>query len=125
MTRSRVRSVAAAACTSHRGPVPLHSSGLELRAETTPLLPLLLLALRHRTPFHHIVGVHGSAERSLAVALEEWGLIKEYRIVIHPIISGCGPTLFQGLSSVRHLEFLATQRFKSGVQALHFRRKAG
>ncbi|SEU38458.1 hypothetical protein SAMN05443639_1331, partial [Stigmatella erecta] len=27
--------------------------------------------------------------------------------------------------SARHLELLSTQRFKSGVQALHFRRKAG
>lgn len=61
----------------------------------------------------------------LAAALEELGLIDEYRIVVHPIISGSGPTLFHGLSSARHLELLSTQRFKSGVQALHFRRKAG
>jgi dihydrofolate reductase len=53
------------------------------------------------------------------------GLIDEYRIVVHPVISGRGPTLFHGLSSARHLELLSTQRFKSGVQALHFRRKAG
>jgi len=61
----------------------------------------------------------------LSAALEELGLIDEYRIVVHPIISGRGPTLFHGLSSARHLELLSTQRFKSGVQALHFRRKAG
>jgi len=61
----------------------------------------------------------------LAAALEELGLIDEYRIVVHPIISGRGPTLFHGLSSARHLELLSTQRFKSGVQALHFRRKSG
>ncbi|WP_426747478.1 dihydrofolate reductase family protein [Myxococcus faecalis] len=61
----------------------------------------------------------------LAASLEEWGLIDEYRIVVHPIISGHGPTLFQGLSSPRQLELLSTQRFKSGAQALHFRRKAG
>ncbi|HTV20919.1 MAG TPA: dihydrofolate reductase family protein [Polyangiaceae bacterium] len=60
----------------------------------------------------------------LSVALEEWGLIDEYRIVVHPIISGRGPTLFHGLSKARHLELLSTQRFGSGVQALHFRRKA-
>jgi len=60
----------------------------------------------------------------LAAALEELGLIDEYRIVVHPIISGRGPTLFHGLSSARHLELLSTQRFKSGVQALHFRRKS-
>src|SRR5215467_9234853 len=61
----------------------------------------------------------------LAAALEELGLIDEYRIVVHPIISGRGPTLFHGLSSARYLELRSTQRFKSGVQALHFRRKAG
>ena len=58
----------------------------------------------------------------LAAALEELELIDEYRIVVHPIISGRGPTLFHGLSSARHLELLSTQRLKSGVQALHFRR---
>jgi hypothetical protein len=33
--------------------------------------------------------------------------------------------LFHGLSRARHLELLSTQRLESGVQALHFRRKAG
>ena len=61
----------------------------------------------------------------LAAALEEWGLIDEYRIVIHPVLSGRGPTLFHGLSSARQLELLSTQRLQSGAQALHFRRKAG
>jgi dihydrofolate reductase len=61
----------------------------------------------------------------LAVALEEMGLIDEYRIVVHPIISGRGPTLFHGLSSARQLELLSTQRLESGVQAHHFRRQAG
>ena len=61
----------------------------------------------------------------LSAALEELGLIDEYRIVVHPVISGRGPTLFHGLSSARHLELLSTRRFQSGVQALHFRRKAG
>ena len=62
---------------------------------------------------------------TLAAALEELGLIDEYHVVVHPIISGRGPTLFHGLSRARHLELLSTQRFESGVQALHFRRKAG
>ncbi len=60
----------------------------------------------------------------LAAALEELGLIDEYRIVVHPVISGQAPTLFHGLSNARHLELVSTHRFKSGVQALHFRRKA-
>jgi dihydrofolate reductase len=61
----------------------------------------------------------------LSVALEEMGLIDEYRLVVHPVISGRGPTLFHGLSDTRQLDFLSVQRFGSGVQALHFRRKVG
>jgi dihydrofolate reductase len=60
----------------------------------------------------------------LATALEELGFIDEYRIVVHPVISGRGPTLFNGLTSARHLELLSTRRFASGVQAHHFRRRA-
>lgn len=60
----------------------------------------------------------------LATALEELGLIDEYRIVLHPVLSGRGPSLFHGLSSRRELELVSTQRFGSGVQAFHFRRKA-
>lgn len=60
----------------------------------------------------------------LAAALEELGLIDEYRIVVHPVVSGRGPTLFHGVSSRRELELLSTKRFESGVQALHLRRKA-
>jgi dihydrofolate reductase len=81
---------------------------------------LAIPALKAKTERGVLVG----APR-LAAALEELELIDEYRIVVHPVISGRGPTLFHGLSSARHLELLATQRFKSGVQALHFRRKAG
>ncbi len=60
----------------------------------------------------------------LAGALEEMGLIDEYRIVVHPIITGRGPTLFHGLASPRQLELVSTERFESGVQAHHLRRKA-
>ena len=60
----------------------------------------------------------------LAASLEELGLIDEYHIVVHPVISGRGPTLFHGLSSARHLELLSTRRFGSGATALRFRRKA-
>lgn len=60
----------------------------------------------------------------LATGLEELGLVDEYRIVVHPVVSGRGPTLFHGLSSRRQLELLSTRRFASGVQAHHFRRMA-
>lgn len=60
----------------------------------------------------------------LGAALEGLGLIDEYRLVIHPVLAGHGPTLFQGLERRRHLELVSTKRLKSGVLALHYRKKA-
>jgi len=61
----------------------------------------------------------------LSAALERLGLIDEYRIVVHPVLAGHGPTLFQGLERSRSLELLSTTRLKSGVMALHYRRHQG
>jgi dihydrofolate reductase len=60
---------------------------------------------------------------TLSAALERLGLIDEYRIVVHPVLAGHGPTLFQGLERPRHLELVSTERLKSGVMAMHYRRK--
>jgi dihydrofolate reductase len=76
--------------------------------------------LKEKTPQGLLVGAP-----TLAAALERLGLIDEYRLVVHPIIAGHGPTLFQGLEPARHLELLSTKRLKSGVIALHYRRKEG
>jgi dihydrofolate reductase len=59
----------------------------------------------------------------LSAALERLGLIDEYRLVVHPILAGHGPTLFHGLERARRLELVSTKRLKSGVMALHYRRK--
>lgn len=77
-----------------------------------------ITALKERTAQGITVGAP-----TLAAALEELRLIDEYRLVVHPIVAGRGPSLFHGLSSPRELELLSTQRFASGVQAHHFRRK--
>jgi dihydrofolate reductase len=53
------------------------------------------------------------------------GLIDEYRIVVHPVLVGHGPTLFHGLERSRRLEILSTKRLESGVTALHCRPRAG
>lgn len=74
--------------------------------------------LKEDTPEGVLVG-----SPMLSQALEEMGLIDEYRIVVHPVLSGHGPTLFQGLSPSRQLELVSTHRLKSGVVPLHFRRK--
>jgi riboflavin biosynthesis pyrimidine reductase len=62
---------------------------------------------------------------TLASSLERLGLIDEYCLVVHPVLAGHGPTLFQGLEPSRRLELVSTNRLKSGQMALHYRRKDG
>jgi dihydrofolate reductase len=76
--------------------------------------------LKEKTPRGLLVG--GS---TLSAALERLGLIDEYRLVVHPILAGRGSTFFQGLERSRRLELVSTNRLKSGVMALHYRRKEG
>jgi dihydrofolate reductase len=76
--------------------------------------------LKEKTPQGLLVG-----GPMLAAALDQLGLIDEYRLVIHPVLAGHGPTLFHGLERPRRLELLATHRLKSGVMAMHYRRKDG
>jgi dihydrofolate reductase len=74
--------------------------------------------LKAKTPRGLLVG-----SPKLSTALEQLGLIDEYRIVVHPVLAGHGPTLFQGLERTRHLELVSTERLSSGVMAMHYRRK--
>jgi dihydrofolate reductase len=72
--------------------------------------------LKAETPGGIIVG-----SPMLAAGLERLGLIDEYRLVLHPVIAGRGPTLFSGLAASRRLDLVSTHRLKSGVLALHYR----
>jgi dihydrofolate reductase len=83
-------------------------------------LPEAVRQLKEKTPDGVLVG-----SPMLSAALERLGLIDEYRLVVHPILAGHGPTLFQGLERSRHLELVSTKRLKSGVMALHYRRQDG
>ncbi len=76
--------------------------------------------LKDKTPQGVLVG-----SPALSAALERLGLIDEYRLVVHPILAGHGPTLFQGLERSRRLDLVSTKRLQSGVMALHYRRKEG
>jgi dihydrofolate reductase len=76
--------------------------------------------LKEKTPRGLLVG-----SPMLSAALERLGLIDEYRLVVHPILAGHGPTLFQGLERSRRLELVSTKRLMSGAMALHYRRKEG
>lgn len=76
--------------------------------------------LKEKTPQGVLVG-----SPALSAALERLGLIDEYRLVVHPVLAGHGPTLFQGLDLSRRLELVSTKRLKAGQLALHYRRKDG
>ena len=74
--------------------------------------------LKARTPQGVLVG-----SPMLGAALERLGLIDEYHLLIHPVLAGHGPYLFEGLERSRHLDLVSTTRLKSGATAMHYRRK--
>jgi dihydrofolate reductase len=55
----------------------------------------------------------------LPLALAELGLIDEYEFVVHPKLSGHGPTLFAGLS--KHIDLTLVDRLKLGSGAVAMR----
>jgi dihydrofolate reductase len=76
-----------------------------------------IVALKRRTPRGLLVG-----SPKLSAALEQLGLIDEYRLAVHPIVAGHGPTLFSGLRPSLRLRLLDVRRLESGVMALHYAR---
>src|SRR5438477_9421035 len=77
-----------------------------------------IAALKRRTPRGLLVG-----SPKLSAALEQMGLIDEYRLALHPVVAGHGPTLFSGLTPSLRLKLLETRRLKSGVMFLRYRKK--
>ncbi|HUI30589.1 MAG TPA: dihydrofolate reductase family protein [Candidatus Acidoferrales bacterium] len=61
---------------------------------------------------------------SIASQLSERGLIDEYRFVVHPVVAGKGPRLFETvkLQEKLHLDLIGSETFRSGVVALHYRK---
>ena len=59
----------------------------------------------------------------LSAALQRLDLVDEYRFVVHPVVAGHGPYLFSGLQPSLRLKFVASTRLKSGIVALHYRRR--
>ena len=53
-------------------------------------------------------------------ALAELGLIDEYELVVHPRLTGHGPTLFAGLSKPLELELVSRLELGSGVVAMRY-----
>jgi dihydrofolate reductase len=62
---------------------------------------------------------------SIASALSDRGLIDEYHFVVHPVLAGKGPRLFDTLKPKETLllDFIGLKTFQSGVVALHYRKQ--
>ncbi|MDO5754491.1 dihydrofolate reductase family protein [Arthrobacter sp.] len=60
---------------------------------------------------------------TLPLALAELDLIDEYEFVVHPRVSGHGPTLFAGLSKPLDLTFVRRQELRSGAVVMAYTRK--
>jgi dihydrofolate reductase len=74
--------------------------------------------LKDATPSGVLLG-----SSSLAAELDRLDLIDEYRLLVHPRLTGHGPTLFQsGLPRTRRLELISTKPLRNGVVAMHYRR---
>jgi dihydrofolate reductase len=66
----------------------------------------------------------GVGSLSIASQLSERGLIDEYRFVVHPVVAGKGPRLFETVKPQDRLrlDFIGSETFQSGVVALHYRK---
>ena len=56
----------------------------------------------------------------LPLALAELGLIDEYDFIVHPVLTGHGPTLFAGLSKRLDLKLLSRLEFASRAVAMRY-----
>ena len=56
----------------------------------------------------------------LPLALADLGLIDEYEFLVHPRLTGHGPTLFAGLSKHVDLKLVSLQEFGSGAVAMRY-----
>ncbi len=57
---------------------------------------------------------------NIAAQLAQAGLIDEYHFLIHPIVAGKGPRLFETGKNFP-LELVGSKRFRSGVVELHYK----
>lgn len=74
--------------------------------------------LKEQTPNGVLVG-----SGTLATELDRLDLIDEYRFLVHPRITGHGPTLYQGgLPTTRRLHLIAAEPLTNGAVAMHYRR---
>jgi dihydrofolate reductase len=62
---------------------------------------------------------------TIASQLSERGLIDEYHFVVHPVVAGKGPRLFETVKLQDRilLDLVGSKTFRSGVVALHYRKR--
>lgn len=62
----------------------------------------------------------------IASHLTRLGMIDEYHFVVHPVVAGKGPRLFEadGLKEHLRLKLVGSKKFSSGVIALHYKKTA-
>ena len=67
----------------------------------------------------------GVGSLSIASQLSERGLIDEYHFVVHPVVAGKGPRLFETVKPQDRLQlnFIGLEKFQSGVVALHYKKR--
>lgn len=92
------------------------------------------------TNSHHVVGdLRAAVQRlkdrtrggvligsgKLATELDRLDLIDEYKFLVHPVIAGHGPILYEsGLPSTRRLDLVSATPLSNGAVAIHYRRAA-
>lgn len=61
---------------------------------------------------------------SIASQLSARGLIDEYHFVVHPVVAGKGPRLFETVKPAEslRLDLIGSKTLQSGVVALHYRK---
>lgn len=62
---------------------------------------------------------------SIASQLSELGLIDEYQFVVHPVVAGKGPRLFETVKpqATLRLDLIGSKTFQSGAVALQYRKR--
>jgi dihydrofolate reductase len=58
---------------------------------------------------------------NIASQVAQWNLIDEYHFVVHPIIVGKGPRLFESGKNLA-VKLVGAKTFRSGVVALHYKK---
>ena len=58
---------------------------------------------------------------NIASQVARWDLIDEYHLVVHPVIAGKGPRLFESVENLT-LKLVGSKTFRSGVVALHYKK---